>query len=221
MLTSNCDKELLNHVLQHEKVHPYPCKSFKLDSIPSTSEYPDKPLEMLASEILEMRTTLPRRIYSFFHPRLPLLPLVFVSICFLPQLPEKFQEISSCNESDVAPLLYSRQQNLKLACIFYSINSTQTGLSGIDLGSLLIKNVTRKIKEEFSGNFQSMAKKKIYLCNFFEFSFLRKIQYFCNFVTFAFISTMVNRSDKSKEISAAFSNRKKIPRNFRFLFRTK
>lgn len=83
-----------------------------------------------------------RRCYGFFHPRLPDVPLIFVEVALVNEIP-----------SDIMPLLdeLAAPSDLKKAttAIFYSISNTQIGLRGVSFGDSLIKRVVETLKEEF------------------------------------------------------------------------
>jgi malonyl-CoA decarboxylase len=83
-----------------------------------------------------------RRCYGFFHPRMPLVPLIFVEIALL-------DEMASCIE----PLLDESAAHVDLkkatTAIFYSISNTQPGLKGVSFGDSLIKRVVETLKQEF------------------------------------------------------------------------
>ena len=92
---------------------------------------------------LKQRLGKNRRCYAFFHPSLPNEPLVFIHVALLPIVAESMTEIknSSINGGDPNP-----------ACaIFYSINSTQKGLSGVELGTFLIKRVCSMLHGDYPG----------------------------------------------------------------------
>jgi hypothetical protein len=73
-----------------------------------------------------------RRCFGFFHPSLPDEPLVFIHCALVPTMASTMQEIHDHTGTD---------SNDPAAAIFYSINSTQPGLAGVDLGNFLIKRV--------------------------------------------------------------------------------
>ena len=99
-------------------------------------------------DLQDLRTRLSgptRRCFAFFHPSLPNEPLVFVHVALLPRMPESMEELESLTSSSG-----SRSNDVIQAAIFYSINNTQKGLSGVDLGAFLIKRVVEVLKQEFS-----------------------------------------------------------------------
>ncbi|KAE9252609.1 hypothetical protein PF004_g1904 [Phytophthora fragariae] len=73
-----------------------------------------------------------RRCFAFFHPSIPDEPLVFVHVALMQEIASSMQSIRDETEQ----LTEASQAK---AAIFYSISSTQKGLSGVDLGNFLIK----------------------------------------------------------------------------------
>ena len=72
--------------------------------------------------------------FGFFHPSLPDTPLVFIHVALMPTLSRNMAEIR-----DTSATLVEKEREEPTAAIFYSINATQTGLAGVDLGNALIK----------------------------------------------------------------------------------
>jgi hypothetical protein len=70
------------------------------------------------------------------------------------------------------PIFSKSQVNERDAttAIFYAITSTLEGLSGVDLGQLLIKRVVKELKDEFPStvtledHFRSINKPQLTLC---------------------------------------------------------
>lgn len=81
-----------------------------------------------------------RRCFAFFHPTLPNKPLVFVHVALSHTMPQTMEELDSPTSSPTT----------SKAAIFYSINNTHKGLSGVDLGTFLIKRVVEVLKQEFA-----------------------------------------------------------------------
>jgi malonyl-CoA decarboxylase len=83
-----------------------------------------------------------RRCFGFFHPAMPGVPLIFVEVALT-------REMSGA----IAPLLSRADQEAPLKApanaIFYSINNCHSGLRGISLGDLLIKQVVLDLRTEF------------------------------------------------------------------------
>ncbi|KAF4324519.1 hypothetical protein BBO99_00001745 [Phytophthora kernoviae] len=82
-----------------------------------------------------------RRCFAFFHPSIPDEPLVFVHVALMTEMASSMQSIRDETEQ----LTEDSHAN---AAIFYSISSTQKGLSGVDLGNFLIKEVAKALKSE-------------------------------------------------------------------------
>ena len=84
-----------------------------------------------------------RRCYSFFHPRMPGEPLIFVEVALLREM-----------AGGIVPLLDEEAAPAdldKAACaIFYSISNTQSGLKGVSFGDELIKRVVEVLQGEFA-----------------------------------------------------------------------
>ena len=81
-----------------------------------------------------------RRCFAFFHPTLPNKPMVFVHVALSHTMPQTMEELDYSKSSSTT----------SKAAIFYSINNTHKGLSGVDLGTFLIKRVVEVLKQEFS-----------------------------------------------------------------------
>eukprot|EP00668_Euglena_longa_P017530 GGOE01021944.1.p1 GENE.GGOE01021944.1~~GGOE01021944.1.p1 ORF type:complete len:487 (+),score=86.16 GGOE01021944.1:47-1507(+) len=90
---------------------------------------------------LRMPPTPFRRCYALFHTFEPLIPLTFIQTALLPAPPLSMSAIF--RETADAAGSYPRT-----SAIFYSINSTQSGLVGISLGHLLIKAVAHQLQDE-------------------------------------------------------------------------
>jgi len=80
-----------------------------------------------------------KRIYALTHPDFPLLPLSFINVALLHELPSTIEQIRTTSGDNQNPSHF----------IFYSIVSIQKGLTGIDLGNLLIKRVVELLQREF------------------------------------------------------------------------
>jgi malonyl-CoA decarboxylase len=85
-----------------------------------------------------------RRLYAFFHPRLPLEPLIFVEVALMVEVPAAIADILAADRPVVEP------DQAKTA-VFYSISNCQTGLRGISFGSFLIKQVLEDLSAELRG----------------------------------------------------------------------
>lgn len=78
-----------------------------------------------------------KRVFCAFHPLLPEEPLIFVHVAlrnFIPNAMDQVMDTSMVERATVAT--------------FYSISSTQPGLSGVDLGQILIKKATALLQQE-------------------------------------------------------------------------
>ncbi len=91
---------------------------------------------------LKNRLDSDRRLYAFFHPRMPEEPLIFVEVALVRgiagnvhELLDRHAPVGNPEEADTA--------------IFYSINNAQRGLDGISFGNFLIKRVVEELSREF------------------------------------------------------------------------
>ncbi|ORY43324.1 MCD-domain-containing protein [Rhizoclosmatium globosum] len=91
-------------------------------------------------EALKQRLLPGRACYAFFHKAMPLEPLAFVHVSFEKGIQRNVQSILNNPPS-------TRIEDAR-AAIFYTISSPQKGLSGIDLGNLLIKRVVKEIQSK-------------------------------------------------------------------------
>jgi len=94
-------------------------------------------------EDMKNRLDADRRVYAFFHNKMPHEPLIFVHVALTSGIAGNIQAIldedaphQDINEADTA--------------IFYSISSAQKGLVGISFGNFLIKRVVDKLSRELS-----------------------------------------------------------------------
>ena len=91
---------------------------------------------------LKNRLDSDRRLYAFFHPRMPSEPLIFVEVALTDHLAGSVQELLD----EQAPVFDHRKAD---TAIFYSISSTQVGLRGVSFGSFLLKRVIDDLKRDF------------------------------------------------------------------------
>lgn len=91
---------------------------------------------------LKNRLDADRRLYAFFHPRMPAEPLIFVEVALTDHLAGNVQELLDEN----APVFDHRKAD---TAIFYSISSTQVGLRGVSFGNFLLKRVIDDLKRDF------------------------------------------------------------------------
>ncbi len=90
---------------------------------------------------LKNRMDTDRRVYAFFHNKMPHEPLIFVHVALTKGLAGNVQTI--LDES--TPVLDINDAD---TAIFYSISNAQKGLAGISFGNFLIKRVVDKITRE-------------------------------------------------------------------------
>ncbi|RVU34993.1 malonyl-CoA decarboxylase [Hwanghaeella grinnelliae] len=83
-----------------------------------------------------------RRLFAFFHPRMPMEPLIFVEVALVNGIAGSIQTLLDEDAPIVDP-------NAADTAIFYSISNTQRGLRGISFGNFLIKRVVEELKAEF------------------------------------------------------------------------
>ncbi|MGE5470445.1 MAG: malonyl-CoA decarboxylase [Bacteroidota bacterium] len=91
---------------------------------------------------LKNRLDSDRRLYAFFHPRMPAEPLIFVEVALTDHLAGNVQELLD----EHAPVFDHRKAD---TAIFYSISNTQVGLRGVSFGSFLLKRVIDDLKRDF------------------------------------------------------------------------
>jgi malonyl-CoA decarboxylase len=91
---------------------------------------------------LKNRLDSDRRLYAFFHPRMPDEPLIFVEVALVRGLAGNVQEL-------LDPAAPVGDPALADTAIFYSINNAQRGLNGISFGNFLIKKVVEELSREF------------------------------------------------------------------------
>jgi malonyl-CoA decarboxylase len=91
---------------------------------------------------LKNRLDSDRRCYAFFHPRMPLEPLIFVEVALVEELADNVQKLLD----EQAPVLDAGKAS---TAIFYSISNTQAGLRGVSFGNFLLKRVVEDLKRDF------------------------------------------------------------------------
>ena len=84
-----------------------------------------------------------RRVFAFFHPRMPDEPLIFVQVALVNGISDNVHALLD----ERAPVLDPAEAD---TAIFYSITNTQAGLAGISFGDFLIKRVVDLLATEFS-----------------------------------------------------------------------
>lgn len=118
-ITWNSPAALLEKLVQYEAVH-----------------------EIQSWKDLKNRLDSDRRCYAFFHPRMPLEPLIFVEVALVEDLADNVQKLLDEN----APVADAGRAN---AAIFYSISNTQAGLRGVSFGNFLLKRVVEDLQRDF------------------------------------------------------------------------
>lgn len=118
-LTWNSPAALLEKLIEYEAVH-------------EISSWAD----------LKNRLDSDRRLYAFFHPRMPAEPLIFVEVALTDHLAGSVQALLDVQ----APVFDHRKAD---TAIFYSISNTQVGLRGVSFGSFLLKRVIDDLKRDF------------------------------------------------------------------------
>ena len=91
---------------------------------------------------LKNRLDSDRRLYAFFHPRMPMEPLIFVEVALTDRLAENVQALLD----EQAPVFDAPRAD---TAIFYSISNTQAGLRGVSFGSFLLKRVIDDLQRDF------------------------------------------------------------------------
>jgi malonyl-CoA decarboxylase len=91
---------------------------------------------------LKNRLDSDRRLYAFFHPRMPMEPLIFVEVALTDRLADSVQALLD----EHAPVFDARRAD---TAIFYSISNTQAGLRGVSFGNFLLKRVIDDLQRDF------------------------------------------------------------------------
>jgi malonyl-CoA decarboxylase len=97
--------------------------------------------EIRSWQDLRNRLESDRRLFAFFHPRMPDEPLIFVEVALVSGIAGSVQAL--LDES--APTEDPQRAD---TAIFYSISNTQTGLRGISFGNFLIKRVVDDLQRD-------------------------------------------------------------------------
>ena len=100
--------------------------------------------EIRSWQDLHNRLQSDRRIYAFFHPRMPQEPLIFVQVALVREITNSVQTLLD----EEAPLL---EQSEATTAVFYSISNTQKGLQGVSFGDFLIKRVVQLLRRDLPG----------------------------------------------------------------------
>lgn len=96
---------------------------------------------------LKRRLAPDRRCYMYTHRSMPGEPVVVLHTALEYEIADNIQIILSEPEVDRDECEYELEK--RTAAVFYSITSTQKGLSGVDLGNFLIKHVVEELRHEF------------------------------------------------------------------------
>jgi malonyl-CoA decarboxylase len=91
---------------------------------------------------LRRRLEADRRCYAFFHPALPEEPIVFVEAALTRGMSDEVQPLLDPDSPVGDPTAAD-------CAVFYSITNCHAGLSGIPMGSFLIKRVVEDLAREF------------------------------------------------------------------------
>lgn len=91
---------------------------------------------------LKNRLDSDRRVYAFFHNKMPDEPLIFVHVALVKGLSSSVQVLLD----ETTPVSDSKEVD---TAIFYSISNAQRGLAGISFGNFLIKRVVDRLSREF------------------------------------------------------------------------
>jgi malonyl-CoA decarboxylase len=92
---------------------------------------------------LKNRLDADRRVFAFFHNKMPDEPLIFVHVALVEGLSDNVQVLLD----EQSPVSDSKSAD---TAIFYSISNAQKGLAGISFGNFLIKRVVDKLSREFT-----------------------------------------------------------------------
>lgn len=117
-ITWKSPAELLEKLMAYEAVHP-----------------------IRSWDDLKNRLDADRRVFGFFHNKMPLEPLIFVQVAFTKGLATSIQELLD----ETKPVQDVAQTD---TAIFYSISNAQSGLAGISFGNFLIKRVVNTLTDE-------------------------------------------------------------------------
>jgi malonyl-CoA decarboxylase len=98
--------------------------------------------EIQSWDDLKNRLENDRRLFAFFHPRMPNEPLIFVEVALLNGMADNIQTLLERESPAIDP-------NTADTAIFYSITNAQKGLAGISFGGFLIKRVADQLATEF------------------------------------------------------------------------
>ncbi len=100
--------------------------------------------EIRSWDDLKNRLAADRRLFAFFHPRMPDEPLIFVQVALVKGLAGNVTALLDESAPEGDPVAAD-------TAIFYSISNAQKGLVGISFGGFLIKRVVDELQAEFDG----------------------------------------------------------------------
>lgn len=82
-----------------------------------------------------------RRLYGFFHPRMPEEPLIFVEVALVSGMARSITDVIGAKAAGTDPAEAD-------TAIFYSISNCQEGLAGVSFGDFLIKRVVAELARD-------------------------------------------------------------------------
>jgi malonyl-CoA decarboxylase len=91
---------------------------------------------------LRRRLEVDRRCFAFFHPALPVEPLIFVEVALMDRMADAVLPLLEAEST-------SNDSSRATTAVFYSISNCQPGLRGVSLGTFLIKDVVDVLSREF------------------------------------------------------------------------
>ena len=112
------DKEIHQSLMRHEKVHPMDDRA----------------------ELKRRLAPKDRRCYGFFHPATGNVPLIFVEVALVREIPDRIDPVL-----DPGPTVPPSRAS---TAVLYSINNALEGLGGISFGNFLIKQVIERVQRE-------------------------------------------------------------------------
>ncbi len=101
---------------------------------------------------LKNRLDSDRRVFAFFHNKMPLEPLIFVHVALVNGMSDNIQQLLD----EKSPVV---ERDKADTAIFYSISNAQKGLVGISFGNFLIKRVVGVLTSEMKNikNFATLS----------------------------------------------------------------
>ncbi len=117
-ITWNSPAALLEKLIEYEAVH-----------------------RVVSWDDLKNRLDADRRVFAFFHPKMPLEPLIFVHVALVEGMSDNVQHLLD----EKTPVFDIDKAD---TAIFYSISNAQKGLAGISFGNFLIKRVVSLLTNE-------------------------------------------------------------------------